>query len=221
MPHALHVLALTALIAAGLPGSGAAQSGQTATPGLDDRAVNRQVDERQPPAQIRGQRPVEMVLVTSPGRVASNPAAFYGTRVSVHAPVSRSLNPHAFTLEPNSWWQFGDNLTVLVPMPAAGARLGPNEYVTVVGTVRPFVRAELERDYGWFDDLPDFNIDLTRQPVIVADMVRTTDGTLLTERSKPVSRVLIADAGDIADVPGRFYGQTVSVRAEVENVWSR
>jgi len=184
--------------------------------------MRARMKEREPAARVRGKQPATLALVTSPTRITSNPAQFYGVPVSVHAQVARSYNPHVFTVEPDGGWSLGQDLIVFVPSPRPGASLQTSDYVTVVGTVRPFVRADIERDYDWFDadGLPDLNVNLEGRPVLVADVARTSAGVALAQPSQQTTRILVATAGDIADVPGRFYGHPVSVAAEVEDVWS-
>ena len=182
----------------------------------------RRVNAIQPSAQVKGQRTVQVALVTAPGRIAATPGAYYGVPVSVHGQVARVYNTHSFAIDSDRWWAGGDNLLVLLPQPSGGAPLNQDEFVTVVGTVQPFVRAEFERDYDWFDfdDLPDINIEFEGRPVIVADLARTSSGQVLAQPKQQSTQVLIATPGDIAQTPGRFYGRTVAVRQEVENVSS-
>lgn len=182
----------------------------------------QRVNALQPSAQVKGQRPVQVALVTAPARIAGSPGAFYGVPVSVHGQVAAVYNSHSFAIDTDSWWNGGDNLLVMLPQPASGTPPAENEFVTVVGTVQPFVRAEFERDYDWFDfdNLPDINIELEGRPVIVADLARTSSGRMLAQPKQQTTRVLVATPGDIAQTPGRFYGRTVAVRQEVENVWS-
>ena len=122
--------------------------------------------QREPAAQVRGSRPIQLTLVTSAGRITAAPAQFYGVPVSVHGQVARTFGPHVFTLQEEAWWSFGGNLPVLVPMPRPGSTLDANDFITVTGTVRPFVRVEIERDYDWFDfdALPDLNANLKEHP---------------------------------------------------------
>ena len=175
----------------------------------------------QPPsASAAGGKQVVMTLVTSPSQIASSPSFFYGLPVSVHAPIASVMGPQVFTLDEDAWFG-GPDVLVVIPQPVSGARRpANNEYVTVVGQVRPYVRAELERDFSWFDDLPDLNVDFTSRPVIIADIARTSDGTELARGNTDVTRVYAASPGAIAQTPGRFYGRSVSVRAEVEDVRS-
>ena len=95
----------------------------------------------QPSAQVRGQRPVQLALVTAPGTFAATPGAFYGLPVSVHGQVAPVYNTHSLSIESDVWWPGADNVLVLVPRPPSGAIVNPNEFVTVVGTVQPLYAA--------------------------------------------------------------------------------
>jgi hypothetical protein len=70
--------------------------------------------------------------------------------------------------------------------------------------------------------IPDVQVELEGRPIIVADIVRTSDGALLTPKpSTDTVRILVATPGDIAHVPGRFFGRPVAVpTAEIERAWS-
>lgn len=173
-----------------------------------------------PPPDVAGKKSIVMTLVTSADRLASAPAALYGLPVSVHAKVGEVKGANAFTLDENAWFS-GPDVLVLVPKPRSGATLNKSDYVTVVGRVRPFVRADLDKDYDWFDAVPDLDVEFESRPVIVADVVRTSDGTEVATDDGQVTRVLVASAGDIADLPGRFYGRSVSVHADVAEVKSQ
>jgi hypothetical protein len=193
-----------------------AQTQRSGTDVQSNRIVDR-LNGYQPPVQIRGSQPLRMTLATSAGRIASDPAQFYGSDVNIQGEVSRQYNPHVFTVKDDQWWTFGDDLVVLVPRPeASSSTVAENTDVIVSGTVRRFVRAEFERDYDWFDSMPDLEIDFSQRPVLVADMAQTADGRDLMKPTAQVTRVLVASADQIARTPSRFYGHNVAITAEVE-----
>ncbi len=43
--------------------------------------------------------------------------------------------------------------------------------VTVTGTVKPFVRADFEKEWGWFDPTPELEAKLALKPVLVASRI--------------------------------------------------
>jgi hypothetical protein len=57
----------------------------------------------------------------------------------------------------------------MVPAPLA-ALVRDNHPVTVTGTVRRFVRAQIEPEWGWFDE-PGVDIDFSDRAMINADRV--------------------------------------------------
>jgi hypothetical protein len=57
-----------------------------------------------------------------------------------------------------------------MPAPLA-ALVRDNDRVTVTGTVKRFVRADVEREWGWLDLTPEVEVEFSRRPVIVADRI--------------------------------------------------
>ena len=114
-----------------------------------------------------------------PGQLTSNPSRYYGKPVAVTGEVGKILSPTTFTL--NDEQLFGGNdLLVLVAnrksanKPANTTAVKTNETLAVTGVLRPFVVADLERDY----DLT-WNLNLQKQleaeyktkPVLVVDAI--------------------------------------------------
>jgi hypothetical protein len=98
--------------------------------------------------------------------IAKRPNEFYGRPVTVVAEVDSVHGPNAFTFDEND---------VLVIVPNAARPVEENQEVTVHGMVRPFVIAELQRDYGWFNPSayePELLALFRQRPVIIADSVR-------------------------------------------------
>ena len=104
--------------------------------------------------------------------IAKRPDQFYGRAVTVVAEVEQRYGPNAFTLDEDAALAGPD---VLVLVPKATRAVEENREVMVQGTVRPFVIAELQRDYAWFNPTGYDQQLMTRfkdRPVIIADMVR-------------------------------------------------
>jgi hypothetical protein len=84
-------------------------------------------------------------------------------------------NAHAFTLDEDALLA-GPDLLVLNPKPLSESK--DDADVTVTGTIQQFVRAEIERDYDWFDygwfESETEEIDFSTRPVLIADSIRTT-----------------------------------------------
>jgi hypothetical protein len=114
-----------------------------------------------------------------------------------------------------------------------------DQKVVVTGEVRRFVEADLDRDFDWFDNgkLVDVKtkVDWNTRPVLVAHSIRSDAGAaLMTETTRTTSTathdhgamathtgsasLTPITAGKLARDAKNYYGQTVSVKAEVEDV---
>lgn len=135
-------------------------------------------------------RDVSLLVATVPvfdvtaGELAARPRAYFGRLVSVRADVAKAYDAHSFTLDEDRIGA-GPDVLVLNPEPSKAPDEGAS--VTVVGVVRPFVEAEMHRDYDWFESQPSYEIDFKTRPVIVASSVRNAAGGELVQ-SKPAAR---------------------------------
>ena len=116
--------------------------------------------------------------VVSAGKLAKDAKKYYGQTVAVQAEVEDVLSPNAFTLDEDALFA-GPDVLVLVPRGVAD-KLSHDEKVTVRGTVRRYVVADLDKDLDWFDHgkivTTKTKIDWDARPVIVAEAVITPDG---------------------------------------------
>jgi hypothetical protein len=177
----------------------------------------------------------------SAGKLAKNAKDYYGRTVTVKAEVEDVIDSRTFTLDEDAILA-GADVLVLVPAGYTGT-LAHDQVVTVSGKVRPFVTSELEHDYHWFKGgsivSRDTKVDFKTRPVLVADSVRLADGTEMLAgapmaddhaRHDKANRVALRDhahsgdhdmmltAGSLAHDGKKYYGRSVSVRAEVEDV---
>ena len=106
-------------------------------------------------------------VTVSAGELADKPAAYLGLRVKVRAEIESVHTPRVFTLDED---KVGASPDVLVVAPN-GAFPKDGQVVEVTGTVRRFVRTEIERDYDWFDLGTEYDVKYTERPVIIADSV--------------------------------------------------
>ncbi|MEW5859922.1 MAG: hypothetical protein AB1861_21470 [Cyanobacteriota bacterium] len=100
-----------------------------------------------------------IALAPEPGEVTKNPSAFYGKVIAVKAEVEEILSPVSFTLDEDKLTSTKD-LLVLNRTP--GQALKDGQEVVVTGVLRPFVVADIEKDY-------DLNWDLTVQRKLEAE----------------------------------------------------
>jgi hypothetical protein len=170
----------------------------------------------------------------SAGKLAKDAKDFYGKTVTVEAEVEDVLGSHMFTLDEDALLG-GADVLVLVPSGVTGS-LTRDQKVVVSGEVRRYVQTELDRDFDWFDDgkLVDVKtkVDWDTRPVLVARSIKTTTGTSLmggavqtssadtTMHSAHGTAVVATpiSAGKLARDARAYYGQTITVKAEVEDV---
>jgi hypothetical protein len=116
--------------------------------------------------------------VVSAGKLAKDAKKYYGQTVAVQAEVEDVLSANAFTLDEDSLFA-GPDVLVLVPKGVA-TQLAQNQKVTVRGTVRRYVVADLDKDLDWFDNgkivSTKTKVDWDTRPVLVAEALITTDG---------------------------------------------
>jgi hypothetical protein len=123
-------------------------------------------------------------MVIGAGKVAKNAKDYYGKTVTVKAEVEDVLGDNMFTLDEDALLA-GSDVLVLVPRGIAG-KLSHDQKVIVTGKVRPYVEADLDKDYDWFDNgkLVDVKekVDWKTRPVIVADTIKTEAGAEIALR---------------------------------------
>jgi len=182
-------------------------------------------------------------MTISAGKLAKNAKDYYGRTVTVKAEVEDVIDSRTFTLQEKALMG-GTDVVVLVPAGYTGT-LAHDQVVLVTGKVRPYVVSELEHDYHWFKDgaivSRDSKVDLKTRPVLVAQSLRTMDGRDLLA-SAPMSMgddharhdmadhkmmeghdhgdmgMMTISASKLAKDGKKYYGQNVTVKAEVEDV---
>ncbi len=124
-------------------------------------------------------------MMLSAGKLSKEGKKYYGQNVTVRAEVEDVLDMHSFTLDEDSIIP-GPDVVVLVPAGFDTAALAHDQVVTVSGRVRPYVMADLSKDYDWFKNgkivTMDTKIDYKTRPVLVADSITLADGRMLISR---------------------------------------
>lgn len=109
-----------------------------------------------------------IILAPDPVEIVETPANYYDREVAVSGKVADILDENAFTLEEFSL-KSDRNLLVLnttgEPMPESAAD------VLVMGTVRPYNKAELEREYGYGEDLSVYIADSSEDDDDIAVLI--------------------------------------------------
>lgn len=116
-------------------------------------------------------------LFVSADRIAADPKAYYGRRVEIRrAEVEDVISSRVFTLDEDVFGG-GPDVAVIVPRLARrNVTVMKGSKVTVVGTVRRYVRTDMERDFDWLGDEPDLFVRIHERPVVVAESVRGPNG---------------------------------------------
>ena len=112
-----------------------------------------------------------MVAAPELEEVSENPELYYGQEIALEGEVEQVRNGYAFTLKENQLIG-GDELLIIN---ASGESIPQeDETVVITGTVRPFVKAELEKDYDLTWDLDvqeEIEAEYTEKPVMVIDSI--------------------------------------------------
>lgn len=112
-----------------------------------------------------------VALSPDPGEVTEDPTPYYNQRVAIEGEVEDLLSLDTFTLDEDELIGGSDLLVVNMsgePLPQE------DETVTVTGVIRPFVLADLERDYDltWDLDLQQqIEAEYTEKPVLIVDSI--------------------------------------------------
>lgn len=112
-----------------------------------------------------------VALAPEPGEITDNPSRYYNKVIAVPAEVEEIVGPNAFTLDEDQLIG-GSDLLVLVPTPKRPIKEG--EKVVATGVLRPFVVADIERDYDLTWDLElqkKLEAEYSTKPVLIADYV--------------------------------------------------
>lgn len=116
-----------------------------------------------------------IALSPEPGQITENPQQYYGQTLAVTGEVEQIQGANSFTLDEDQL--FGtDDLLVLNRTPNSVVQ--EDEEVAVTGVLRPFVVAELEREYGitWDLDVQQrLETEYSNKPVLIAEQIFPTD----------------------------------------------
>jgi hypothetical protein len=166
----------------------------------------------------------------SAGKLAKDAKNYYGQTVTVKATVQDILGTHSFTLDEDAILARHDVL-VLLPEGSLPTGLKHDDHVLVTGTVRRYVTSELDKDYDWFKDgeivKSTTKIDFDTRPVLVATSVRVAGDAhakhgKMSDNDSPVeiqrTGIEVVTPAKLSRDGKKFYGQTVTVRGEVDDV---
>jgi len=113
-----------------------------------------------------------IALAPKPGEITTNPSLYYGKTLAVTGEVEDIRDASSFTLDEDKLFGGQDLLVIRAPSPQGTVNEG--EKVAVTGVLRPFVVAELEREYNLKWDLTlqkKLEAEYSNKPVLVATEV--------------------------------------------------
>ena len=112
-----------------------------------------------------------MALSPDPGEITAEPEKYYNQRIAVKGEIEEVLESGLFTLEDEELFGGEDLLVIPNGVPASTQ---DGEIVAVTGVLRPYVKADFERDYDLQWDLSveeNVEAEYSQKPVFVADEV--------------------------------------------------
>lgn len=122
-----------------------------------------------------------MVLSPELEDVTENPDSYYSQEIAIKGEIGEVQNDYTFTLKEDKIID-DDNILIInntgEPIPAQ------DEKVVVIGTVRPYIKTEFEKDYDldWDLDIQEkIEAEYTEKPVLVVDSIYSSadDGSIL------------------------------------------
>jgi hypothetical protein len=156
----------------------AAASAQVQSPGTE------QTRESTAPAMRAQSKGMEVKI----DDLETNPKRYIGQTISVTAEVDEVFGPRLFKIDEPNWGDLDGEVLVYLPSDLA-ALVNEADRVTVTGTMKMFVDADLEREFGWLEPDPDIEVEFTDRPVLVADrVVGGNNNVALSIRVNPLER---------------------------------
>jgi hypothetical protein len=160
--------------------------------------------------------------------IVENPSQYVGKTVTVNGEVEEVYGTTGFKLDEEAPLAAGiDND---LPVIGASQNLAGiddqilNDRVLVQGTVRMFVKAEIDRDYSWFDATPEVEATFEGKPVLIASSVSPTQAAANGAPGAAAGNLEdiypqgVFKVSDITGNPAQFDGQQVTLRGEVEEI---
>ncbi len=134
---------------------------------------------------------------------------YVGKKVSVDAEVDEVLGPRLFKIDEPDWADLDPEVLVYMPTDLA-ALVRRGDRVTVSGTVKPFMKTEIAREFGWMDESPDLIASLSKRPILVADRIVGGDNhvAMTIEVGRPGQTASNATSG----TPGATSGEPVGTK---------
>lgn len=109
-------------------------------------------------------------MKVSIGDLEDSADKYVGKTVNVTAEVEEVFGPRLFKIDEPNWGDLDGEVLVYLPSELA-ALVREDDRVTITGTPRMFVKADIERELGWLEPDPDVEIEFSERPVLVASRI--------------------------------------------------
>lgn len=157
-------------------------------------------------------------------QLETNAQKYLGQTVSVDAEVEDVYGPRVFTIDEPNWADLDHEILVYMPTNLAAMVKG-DDRVTVTGKVQPFVKADVDREWGWLGVDPHTEITLSKKPVLVASrIVGGNDNMAMmidvdSRAAQPVGTTGTSNASPVTDLQqiGRSDATLVGRRVDLDN----
>jgi hypothetical protein len=109
-----------------------------------------------------------------PGEIAENPQPYYGRTLAVTGEVETLYNPNTFALDEDELFGGQDLLVLVRNGNTANTPVQEDQTVAATGVLRPFVAADLEREYDFNWDegfVRQLEAEYQTRPVLIVDRV--------------------------------------------------
>jgi hypothetical protein len=112
----------------------------------------------------------ESGMQVSLGDLEENSKRYIGQTINVTAEVEDVFKPRLFKIDEPNWGDMDGEVLVYLPSDIA-ALVREDDRVTVTGTMKMFLKADLEQELGWLEPEPDVEIEFAERPVLVAGRI--------------------------------------------------
>ena len=136
------------------------------------------------------------------GDVAENAGDLIGQTVTIRSKALETIEPAAFVVNDQEFFG-GEDIVVINASGEIFALPETDTEVQITGEVTKFVLSDIESIYG-VDLEPNLYVDYEEKPAIIAQ-----------------SLALAPEPGEITSEPSQYYGQTLAVTGEIEEVYGR
>lgn len=124
-----------------------------------------------------------------------HPDQYVGRTITVDAEVQDVFGPRVFSIDEPNWGDLDGEILVTMPTDLA-ALVKENDRVSVTGTLKRYLEADLQRELTWFEPGTELNLSVRKKPVLVASrVVGGNDNVALSIRTVQQSDTAVGTSG--------------------------